>query len=170
MLANFGLKIRPFWDSDHENWYSYFSRKFLMIKGFYQITYLPKSHLRAKNEGNRFFNSCHSMADIPWPSLLINCLFFSAQRRSYSSDKSGYEKMMTTKVRSLPFWDFFFFFFFFQRTNQRSKLWLALRNEAKEIKVSLNCNAIPFCFFNLSHKAKIRIADFENEPSKICSP
>ena len=23
MLANFGLKIRPFWDSGHENWYSY---------------------------------------------------------------------------------------------------------------------------------------------------
>ena len=23
MLANFGLKIRPFWDSDHENWHSY---------------------------------------------------------------------------------------------------------------------------------------------------
>ena len=27
MLANFGLKIRPFWDADHKNLYSYFSRK-----------------------------------------------------------------------------------------------------------------------------------------------
>ena len=25
-----------------------------------------------KNEGNRFFNSCHSMVDISWPSLLNN--------------------------------------------------------------------------------------------------
>ena len=37
----------------------------------HQITYLPKSYLWTKNEGNRFFNSCHSMVDISWPSLLI---------------------------------------------------------------------------------------------------
>ena len=29
----------------------------------HQITYLPKSYLWTKNEGNRFFNSCHSMLD-----------------------------------------------------------------------------------------------------------
>ena len=28
--------------------------------------------MRTKNEGNRFFNSCHSMVNISWPSLLIN--------------------------------------------------------------------------------------------------
>ena len=74
MLANFGLKIRPFWDSDHENWYSYFSRKqnTFCENNLHQITYLPKSYLWTKNEGNRFFNSCHSMVDISWPSLL-NC-------------------------------------------------------------------------------------------------
>ena len=44
MLANFGLKIRPFWDSDHENWYSYFSRKQKTFcqNNLHQITYLPK--------------------------------------------------------------------------------------------------------------------------------
>ena len=72
MLANFGLKIRPFWDSDHENWYSY---SFLENKAFcennlHQITYVPKSYLWTKNEGNRFINSCHSMRDISWQSLL----------------------------------------------------------------------------------------------------
>ena len=36
----------------------------------YQITYLPKNYLWTKNEGNRFFNSCHSMLHISWPSLL----------------------------------------------------------------------------------------------------
>ena len=45
---------------------------FSKIKGFFfQITYLPKSYLWTKNEGNRFFNSWHSMVDISWPSLLI---------------------------------------------------------------------------------------------------
>ena len=54
MLANFGLKIRPFWDSHHENWYSYFSRKqnTFCENNLHQITYLPK---RWRNEGNRFF-------------------------------------------------------------------------------------------------------------------
>ena len=75
MLANFGLKIWPFWDSDHwhENWYSHFSRKQKAFweNNLHQITYLPKRYLWTKNEGNRFFNSCHSMVDISWPSLLI---------------------------------------------------------------------------------------------------
>ena len=40
----------------------------------YQITYLPKNYLWTKNEGNRFFNSCHSMLHISWPSLLkLHC-------------------------------------------------------------------------------------------------
>ena len=41
MLANFGLKIRPFWDSDHENWYSYFCRKWKAFceSSLHQITY-----------------------------------------------------------------------------------------------------------------------------------
>ena len=67
MLANFGLKIRPFWDSDHENWYSYFSGKWKAFceNDLHQITYLTKSFLGTKNEGNWF-----STLAIGWLSLL----------------------------------------------------------------------------------------------------
>ena len=72
MLANFGLKTRPFWDADLKKWYSCFSRKYKAFceNNLHQITYLPKSYLWTKNEGNRCFNSCHSMVDISWQSLL----------------------------------------------------------------------------------------------------
>ena len=66
MLANFGLKIRPFWDSDYKNWYSYFSKAF-WENNLHHITYLRKSYLWTKNEGNRFFNFCDLM--VSWPSF-----------------------------------------------------------------------------------------------------
>ena len=67
ILANFGLKIRLFWDSGHENWYSYFSRKWKAFceNDLHQITYLTKSFLGTKNEGNWF-----STLAIGWLSLL----------------------------------------------------------------------------------------------------
>ena len=47
---------------------------FFCENNLHQITYLPKSYLWTKNEGNRFFNSCHLMVDISWPSLLISSI------------------------------------------------------------------------------------------------
>ena len=40
------------------------TKGFFRKKKLYQITYLPKSYLRAKTERSRFFNCCHSMLDI----------------------------------------------------------------------------------------------------------
>ena len=48
-----------------------------------QITYLPKSYLWTKNERNWFFNSCHSMLDIPSDLktliLSLGCLWLNNQ-------------------------------------------------------------------------------------------
>ena len=86
MLANFGLKIRPFWDSDHENWYSTFlenERLFARTTYIRLLIYL-KAIYGQKNEGNRFFNYCYSMVDISWLLLLIFAIF----RRSWSRNTS----------------------------------------------------------------------------------
>ena len=78
---------------------------------------------------------------------------------------SVYEKMMTMKVKSLFFWDFFHL--------NKSTQW-ALTGFTKWSKRNkgftvLQCDF--FSFFNLSHKAKWKwIPVIENEPSEICSP
>ena len=63
----------------------------------HQITYLPKSYLWAKNEGNRFFNSCHSMVDISLPSLLnLRVLQTGSLRRRAKQERSynGYHSRL----------------------------------------------------------------------------
>ena len=49
------------------------TREELMLLNF-EVTSLPKSYLWKKNEGNLFFNSCHSILAISWPSLLSSIL------------------------------------------------------------------------------------------------
>ena len=49
-VSRFRVEKRLFWDSDHENWYSYFSRKYTAFceNNLHHITYLPKSYLSKK--------------------------------------------------------------------------------------------------------------------------
>ena len=60
------LRLRP-----RKQIFLLFSKKKAFCENnLHQITYQLKL-LWTENEGNRFFNSCHSMVDISWPSLLI---------------------------------------------------------------------------------------------------
>ena len=73
-IANFGLKIDPFWD--HENC-SPFSLESKRIFGEANcitfLTYLKAIHeqKKKKNERNCFFNFCRSKVGFSWKSLLI---------------------------------------------------------------------------------------------------
>ena len=65
MLGNFGLKKKGHFEAPTPKT-DILSRKEKAFceNNLHQITHLPKSYIWTKNEGNRFFNSCHSLVDI----------------------------------------------------------------------------------------------------------